>query len=183
MARIFLVSCASHKRDERSLAKELYVSPLFIKSKALAGLEADSWYILSAKHGLLHPDAEIDPYDRTLNRMTRVERQQWADQVVNKLTSVSAPSDQVTMLAGSAYREMLLPQLTNKGYAVAVPMFGLSIGNQLRWLNQRLERYQLKAELNGFYDLLQTLERGLGGKRRLGSCEGKMKWPTSGVYL
>lgn len=183
MARIFLISCASHKRDERSPAKDLYISPLFVKSKTLATFEADNWYILSAKHGLLDPDQNIDPYDQTLKRMPSLERHQWAQRVVNKLTSVSVPSDQITILAGTSYRETLVSELKGRGYSVDVPMLGLSIGKQLQWLTQRVERYWLRGELDQFYGLLELLEKGLGGKRTLGLCQGKMKWPTSGVYL
>jgi hypothetical protein len=183
MARIFLISCASKKRGESTRAGDLYVSALFSKSKELATFEADKWYILSAKHGLLRPDQIIGPYDKTLHRMTRTERHHWAQRVLDEVKHVSAPSDNITILAGSAYREMLVPELEDRGYAVSVPMLGLSIGNQLKWLTERLERYRLKGELDQFYELLALLESGLGGKRTLRCCQGKMEWPPSGVYL
>lgn len=183
MAKIFLIACASKKRGERTRAGDLYVSPLFSKSKELATFEADKWYILSAKHGLLRPDEIISPYDKTLNRMTQTERHQWARRVLNELINVSSPSDDIIILAGSAYRETLVPELEDRGYAVSVPMLGLSIGNQLKWLTERAEPYRLKGDLEQFYELLALLESGLGGKRTLRCCQGKMEWPPSGVYL
>lgn len=34
-----------------------------------------------------------------------------------------------------------------------------------------------------FYTLLQELERGIGGKRTLADCDGRMDWPKRGVYF
>ncbi len=44
-------------------ALEPYVSQLFKKASAYAELTCDSWYVLSAKHGPVHPDEVIEPYD------------------------------------------------------------------------------------------------------------------------
>lgn len=38
-------------------------------------------------------------------------------------------------------------------------------------------------DLRAFYDLLNALERRLGGKRTLGESDGRMMWPTRGVYF
>ena len=38
-------------------------------------------------------------------------------------------------------------------------------------------------KINHFYEILQDLEDRLGGKRCLGECDGKMKWPRRGVYF
>ena len=37
--------------------------------------------------------------------------------------------------------------------------------------------------LDKFYDLLDELEEKVGGRRRLGDCHGRMKWPERGVYF
>jgi hypothetical protein len=34
-----------------------------------------------------------------------------------------------------------------------------------------------------FYEILDQLERKVGGKRTLANCDGKMKWPERGVYF
>ena len=56
-----LVACASQKLQRPAPARELYVSQLFKKASAYAGLTCDRWYILSAKHGLVHPDTVLEP--------------------------------------------------------------------------------------------------------------------------
>ncbi len=40
-----------------------------------------------------------------------------------------------------------------------------------------------QAHLNRFYSLLDDLEAVVGGKRRLGNCDGRMSWPDRGVYF
>lgn len=69
--KIILISCASKKLPIRSKAKDLYISTLFdLNLKFAYSMKPDAVYILSAKHGLLHLETEIDPYNLPLNDMT-----------------------------------------------------------------------------------------------------------------
>lgn len=38
-------------------------------------------------------------------------------------------------------------------------------------------------DLDRLYSLLDDLEATVGGKRRLGNCDGRMNWPSRGVYF
>lgn len=38
-------------------------------------------------------------------------------------------------------------------------------------------------DLDQFYSLLNNLEAKVGGKRKLGNCDGRMNWPDRGVYF
>ena len=40
-----------------------------------------------------------------------------------------------------------------------------------------------EKDLERFYELLSELEQVAGGKRRLAECDGRMDWPTRGVYF
>lgn len=40
-----------------------------------------------------------------------------------------------------------------------------------------------RQDLDRFYSLLDDLENTVGGKRRLGNCDGRMNWPDRGVYF
>lgn len=71
--KVILISCAKTKRNTPSAAKDLYQSDLFRSMRRYAEENADTWYILSAKHGVLQPDTIIDPYEKTLNQMTKPE--------------------------------------------------------------------------------------------------------------
>jgi hypothetical protein len=102
--------------------------------RTFAETHADAWYILSAQHGLLHPDQVIGPYERTLKKMSKGERNIWAIRVQTALVSVVPPQAEVLILAGIPYRKGVESFLRDLGCEVKVPMVGLNFGNQLKWL-------------------------------------------------
>ena len=57
--RIGLVGCVKDKESEPAAARTLYRSPLFRGRKAWVQRSCSSWFILSAKYGLIHPDRWI----------------------------------------------------------------------------------------------------------------------------
>lgn len=183
MAHIGLISCASKKLSKLAKAKDLYSSPLFAKSRTFVEDNCDSWYILSAKYGLISPEETIKPYDDTLKNKTHKERKAWAGLVWSKLDNILKPSDTVTVLAGEYYREFIVPLMVEKGCHVEIPMKGLGIGRQLQWLSNHIAHSNLKQDVNRFYDLLHLLENGVGGKRNLALCSAKQEWPSSGIYI
>jgi cytoplasmic iron level regulating protein YaaA (DUF328/UPF0246 family) len=137
MAKVVLISCVSKKLHHKSKAQDLYVSPLFLKNlKYAKSLNPDKMFILSAKYGLLRLDKEIEPYDKTLNKMRSNEIKEWANSVLNQLKkSTDIENDEFIFLAGNNYRKFLLPHL--KHYKI--PMLSLSIGRQLQWLSKRIK--------------------------------------------
>ena len=98
----------------------------------------DTWYILSAKFGLVDPYQVISPYEETLNKKPRAEREQWARRVWADLSTRLQGGDHIIILAGERYREYLVPQIIELGYVLEVPMKGLAIGKQLQWLSKRI---------------------------------------------
>jgi hypothetical protein len=137
-SRVVLVSCVSRKLTHPAPAADLYQSAWFKKARRYAELHAERWYILSAKHGLLIPDQVIEPYDLSLYPLDGRQRQRWAREVLALLLQVTDKrQDKITVLAGSLYRAPLVRWLKNIGYTVHVPMEGLGIGQQLRWLNEQ----------------------------------------------
>lgn len=139
MKTIYLVSCVSKKRSAKLPAEELYRSDLFQKSRAYVLRQmrpGDEWYVLSAKHGLVSPRLAIEPYNETLNNMGKRERQEWAHRVEKDLRNLLRPGDVVVFLAGQNYREFLEPALSGFGCSTLVPMRGMRIGEQLRWLDR-----------------------------------------------
>lgn len=132
--RIVLISCASRKLSQRSKAKDLYISTLFkLNLKYAEKLAPDKIYILSAKHGLLSLDQEINPYEQTLNNMPSDELKQWASRVLEQIKRVcSIDETEFIFLAGNKYRKYLLPHIKN----AQVPLEGLGIGKQLQQLKR-----------------------------------------------
>ena len=137
------------------MAKDLYdESDLFRKSwKYATLLKPDKIYILSAKHGLLNPNQEIDPYDITLcyvskkerektpdiHVLTKEERLGWYKKVLSQLREVSdLTTDYFTILAGRNYSEGLVEHITHSND----PMDGLRSGERKAWLKQEIEKFE-----------------------------------------
>lgn len=133
--KIGLVACASRKRNQATAARDLYVSALFLKSRAYIESQCDQWFILSARHGVLHPDTKIAPYNESMNDKSRPERECWATRAWLDLRPHLSANDEVVILAGVSYREFLAPLLTDLGCSLDIPMEGMAIGKQLQWLN------------------------------------------------
>ncbi|HEX9088882.1 MAG TPA: hypothetical protein VF867_15295 [Arthrobacter sp.] len=133
-----LVGCASQKLTRPAPARDLYVSQLFRKASAYAEATCDRWYVLSARHGLVHPDAVIEPYGMRLgtNDRTSPPIHTWAAGVRAQLDVELAGIEDLTLvaLAGEQYRTVLL----GSRWPSVVPMKGLGIGQQLGWLTARL---------------------------------------------
>lgn len=183
MARICLVSCVSLKDNRKMKAADIYLSPLFKKAKEYASNNFDQWHILSAKYGLIHPDTIIEPYEKTLNKMSRQDRRKWSEDVFEELKKCTKPDDEITFVAGQRYRQDLTPLLLGRGNKTQVPMEGLGIGKQLKWLTQNNAMTGRNRHLQEFFRLLNDLEKSLGGKRLLKNCNGKLNWPERGVYF
>ena len=137
MKYVFLVSCVKKKQKCPAPAKKLYLSPLFQKSRELVEATECPWFILSAKHGLLHPDKVIFPYNETLKDKSKSERREWAEKVKVQMSNSPPNAEIVVVLAGKNYYECLMPYLEERfGSAnVKIPMKGLRIGEMLSWLN------------------------------------------------
>jgi cytoplasmic iron level regulating protein YaaA (DUF328/UPF0246 family) len=118
-------------------AGRLYNSTWFQKARVYARERCDSWFILSAKHGVLSPTDEIAPYKETLNEFSAEERREWASRVSRELSEMLSPDDEVVILAGRRYREYLIGPLKEHVASVSIPMEGLGIGEQLQFLKQK----------------------------------------------
>jgi len=193
MKKIVLISCVSKKLDKKSTAEKIYISSLFKKNLSYAKtLAPDLILILSAKHGILRLNEEIEPYDKTLNKMDKKESEEWAESVLTQLKKIAdLNNDRFIFLAGNNYRQNLLSEIKN----YEIPMEGLKIGKQLKWLTDNLmenncsKLHRLFNECkhhsipyneeeipnNGIYILFEENEFAHDGKRivRIGTHTGK----------
>jgi hypothetical protein len=112
------------------MARDLYQSDLFRKSRAYVEARGGRWFILSAAHGLLEPTATIEWYDRQLGDMTTFARQQWGWRVRSALAAAGVTERPITVLAGRLYREAIGLGPSE----IVAPLAGLAIGQQLAWL-------------------------------------------------
>lgn len=156
---VVLVACAKSKRNFSARAEDIYTSSLFQKSRRLAGLlirsgRADTWRVLSAKHGLLHPLKRVEPYNETLKNFGDAKTNQWAAQVIRELpqhlneeSGEARPEEiEVTILGGRAYREPLLKMWSGSESArcaparIHCPFEGMpGNGRMMQWLGQMSE--------------------------------------------
>jgi len=135
--KIVLISCVSKKNESAAAASNLYTSALFVKSLNYARKQnPDMIFVLSALYGLVPIDKEIDPYNKTLNKMSSKENLEWAGRVTKSLEEIcDLENDEFVFLAGNNYRKNIIPKI--KKYII--PMFGLTIGRQLQFLGENHE--------------------------------------------
>ena len=142
MTTVGLVGCASSKLSRPAPARDLYTSQLFKKASAYAERECERWYVLSAKHGLVHPDTVLEPYDMKLGQRATPGNpggpaiHEWAQRVRDQLAVEldGLPKVRLVTLAGEQYQTVLRPCQ----WPFSIPMKGLGIGEQLAWLKGQL---------------------------------------------
>lgn len=135
--KVVLLSCVSQKQGYACRAKDLYKSPLFIKSlKYALSNKPDMIYILSAKYGLTGIDQIIKPYNETLNKMLTYKRKRWSENVLVGLsTKCDISNDEFIILAGKKYYEFLIGK--NKIRKFKLPFGSLPIGKRLQLLKNK----------------------------------------------
>lgn len=133
---IGLVGCAASKLKRPARADELYTSQLFRKSAAYVAEHADDWYVLSAKHGLVHHEEVLEPYNVKLGDKAALPIWDWAEMVAHQLeVECGTGQPMLLVLAGEQYRTFL--RRVPESWPTMVPMRGLGIGEQLHWLTER----------------------------------------------
>lgn len=165
MTRVALVSCGKLKLDHPAPARDLYVGPLFADAKAhvLAG-GYDHWFILSAEHGLVHPDRVLEPYDTTMDGLRVDEVETWARRVEFKFRLGAGYMDgggryvatdwpgwaalpgqiEVDIFASAAYADPLRAQWDHRHKSrhllVTEPLRGLQMGDRRGWFKAERDR-------------------------------------------
>ena len=78
---IGVVGCGARKREVPAPAKDLYTSRNFKLHREFVEAFTDDWFILSAKHGVLSPNAVTAPYDTSLYDLSPEKWKKWESQV------------------------------------------------------------------------------------------------------
>lgn len=142
--RIALVSCSAEKASSVNPlpARSLYRSQLFRKSVAWVEQQGLEWFVLSAAYGLIKPDEQLMPYDKTLRSMAPDEREAWARSVAQQLDAYTLDDERVelVLLAGEAYAGWI--PLVQSFATVEQPLSGMQIGQRLQFLTNELREGQ-----------------------------------------
>ena len=131
--RVALIACSKNKKFYECAAAEMYSESTLFK-KTLHFCEKSGYshiFILSAKYGLLSTSKNIQPYDLTLNSMSRSEINAWADKVASQIDELNLFQSYFDFYTGIKYYECLsrtLPFTSNV-------MKGLGIGQRLKFLS------------------------------------------------
>jgi hypothetical protein len=139
-AALVLVGCGSRKRAYRAPARELYTGSLFALARRRAIDSGKPWYILSALHGLVHPDEVLAPYDARLpevhpRRGPLPASLHWAQGVIAALAELAPPGGlDLEVLAGRAYVAPLRAEAP-RSWLIREPLAGLGIGKRLAALS------------------------------------------------
>jgi hypothetical protein len=138
---IALISCCAKKLDRRAPARDLYTSPLFrMTARYVEEVLRVPWFVLSALHRVVHPDTLLSPYDFSMSKMSKREREVWSQRVRVELRTLSCWDrtgvKRVTAFAGGDY----LRGLRRTGdFTLSEPLAGKMIGSRLRWLHEQLD--------------------------------------------
>ena len=135
MGRIALVSCGSKKQDHPCPARDLYTGALFLKHKLWAETFTDDMYVLSAKYGLIEATKVIEPYDMTLKRMKRADRERWGRYVANQITNTIPKGETLVFLAGKPYYENITKHIRHR---YQIPFEGVRLGYRYQLINKHV---------------------------------------------
>lgn len=177
---IFLISCGKHKSAAACKASELYTSPRFQLSVALAERLNAQVGILSAKHGLLRSDTIAEPYDLELKSLPKNERVAWTSSIAKALSATPGKYSRFIMLADEEYAYDISSALVATGAEIIDPLLGLSKQTRLTFIkscNRFLDRE------DAVHSLYQQFENSAG--RDLVSLRNILQkpLPTQGVYF
>ena len=132
---LLLLGCVSKKSRTARKAKDLYDSQLFRSRRGYAEATDRPWLILSALHGVVDPEAVLEPYDLALESLPDSERQAWGEEAARAIENrVGSLAERVIEVhAGAAYVDAVRPALERRGCTVSIPLKGLRLGEQLHW--------------------------------------------------
>lgn len=148
MSKIVLIGCGKAKLDHAADAADIYTGSLFRARAEYAKASGVSWWIVSAKFGLLEPDTWIEPYDLKLADLPPVDQCAWRLQTVSALldgfpddcTARQMKAIVVELHMGADYAEGLYDAILAAGMSAGWPVKGLGIGQQLAWYKKQKTR-------------------------------------------
>jgi len=134
--RVALLGCGKAKLDRPAPAAQLYTGSLFRQALRYGAQRFDQRYVLSALHGLVALEKELEPYELALKSLRRREREAWGARVAQSLASLFAGFEvELTFLCGRDYADEVRWRLPPT-WQVSEPLRGLGLGQRLAMLKE-----------------------------------------------
>jgi hypothetical protein len=106
--RVGVVGCSALKSKKPAPAKDFYTSSLFRAAYEYAERTCDKVVIVSALYGAVAPKTVLRPYDRSLRKLRKSEREDWGARIVGELLPAFSPPPTLVILAGEVYAAALV---------------------------------------------------------------------------
>ena len=150
---IIIISCGKRKLEGRAKAKDIYIGSLYHQKLEYVRTlyPTHEFYIISAKHGLIHQDVVISSYDRVLPSSSE-EFKEWTDLVINQLQAFDS-KEEVLFLGGTRYYVPVDEYFTGKKYA---PLVGKSLGGGKAYLHKSVVSHHRKKQKSLFSNKSKT---------------------------
>ena len=144
---IIIISCGKRKLEGKAKAKDIYIGSLYHQKLEYVRTlyPKHEFYIISAKHGLIHQDVVISSYDRVLPSSTE-DYQDWLDLVTKQLQDFDS-KEEVLFLGGARYYVPVDEYFTGKKYA---PLLGKSLGGGKAYLHNSVASHHQKKQKSLF---------------------------------
>ncbi|MBR7831848.1 hypothetical protein KDL01_01165 [Actinospica durhamensis] len=117
---VILVGGGKDQLSEPAAARDLYVSPLFVRRRARAEASGVPWFVISGRWGLLAPGDVLAPYSFSLAEQSVNYQRAWGRFVAEQLCLASpvGRGDIVEISAGGAYAAALTAPIEYLGARV-----------------------------------------------------------------
>lgn len=180
---MIIIGCSEKKEQKRSRAKDLYISERFILSRKICDEHTDRWLILSAKHGLLEPDKQVDPYDLAIDDLSNESKTNWIDAVSNKIRERSSPMKPVVFLGDPSYFIDIYHNLFHDEITTCIPFKHLNEFHRVEWLKCNLRNSQRNQDLSRLYEILTQEKFKDKYYNSFANLTGRNSLPKRGIYF
>jgi hypothetical protein len=128
--KIFFLSESLKQATSPCLAKDCYVSSLFVAGRFFCERNEKRWFILSGEHAVLEPESFVSPPVTCLNQLPGWKRKAWPGHVLRCLVGLGLVNEEFVFLAGDDY---VLPSLLTLRHSW--PFRGLTEREQVAWFS------------------------------------------------
>jgi hypothetical protein len=182
-----LVGCTKEKLDHRAPARDLYRASWQFRQSVAHFVWVDEWWVLSAKHGLVHPGTELDPYDVTLPELSADQRRAWGKRMHTQLLDVyDHERVEFYALASAPYLHYLRSAIKFRDWALHNPLAGMSQGARRSWLAGLTTSFCATPHY-GFLNLQSVVAfwRAVAGRRAdaCDRCRGRLCTPDKSGFM